>query len=117
MIKEDLIGILETFCDDVYLQGTYDEKADYPSRLITFFITDAPFSAFYDDDPNYVNWYINVMFYSKDPQEVMDIPPQIIRTLKSEGYIPQGAGNDIISDDKDLTGWAMEFVFIEHITK
>lgn len=111
MMKELLISILEGFCDDVFLQGTLNPDVPYPQKFITFFVTDSPLDAFFDDDSNRIDWYVDVMFYSCDPQEVLDVPIQIIRALKAEGFIPQGAGTDILSDVPTHTGWAMEFIF------
>ena len=113
-MKELLISILERFCDNVFLQGTLNPEEAYPQKLITFFVTQSPFDDFYDNDANKINWYVNVMFYSDNPQEVLDVPPQIIRALRSEGFIPQGAGTDILSDIESHTGWAMEFIFREN---
>lgn len=113
-MKELLISILERFCpDNVYLQGTLNPDVVYPPKLITFFVVEAPFDAFYDDDANFINWAVNVMFYSNNPQEVLDVPPQIITALKAAGFIPQGAGVDLLSDVKTHTGWAMEFLYQE----
>jgi len=116
-MKEKLVSILETFCpDDVYLQGTMNAEEVYPPKFISFFVTTSDFDAFYDDDANYIDWSISVMFYSNNPQEVLTIPPQIIRALRAEGFIPEGAGNDIMCDVKTHTGWAMDFYYKEKYT-
>lgn len=116
-MKEKLIEVLETFCpNDVYLQGTLNPNQAYPQKLITFFVIEAPFGAFYDDDANVINWYINVMFYSNNPQEVLDIPPQIIRALKAENFMALNAGIDVLSDVDTHTGRAIEFIYQEKYT-
>ena len=116
-MKEKLVEILERFCpDDVYLQGTLNPEQAYPQKLITFFVTDAPFANFYDDDANAINWYVSVMFYSNNPQEVLDIPPQIIRALKAENFIPLDAGIDVLSDVDTHTGRAIDFIYQEKYT-
>lgn len=116
-MKELLISLLDQFCsEEVYLQGTLNPDEAYPQKFITFFVTESPFDDFYDNNANKINWYVNVMFYSDNPREVLEIPPQIIRTLRNAGFIPQGAGIDIISDVKTHTGWAMEFIYRENYT-
>ena len=116
-MKEKLIEILETFCpDDVYLQGTLNPDEAYPQKFITFFTTDSDFDAFYNNDPNRINWFVSVIFYSSNPAEVLNIPPQIIRALRAEGFIPQNAGLDVISDVDTHTGWAMDFIYPEKYT-
>ena len=115
-MKELLISILEQFCDDVFLQGTLNPDEAYPQKFITFFVTASDFNAFYDDGADRIDWRVYVMFYSNDPQEVLDMPPQIIRALRAEGFIPQSAGNDLISDVITHTGWAMDFIYPEKYT-
>lgn len=113
-MKEKLIEILETFCPgNVFLQGSMNAGADFPQKFITFFTTSSDFAAFYSNEANRVEWSISVMFYSSDPQEVLDIPPQIVIALRDAGFIPEGAGNDIYSDIPSHTGWAMDFIFPE----
>ena len=114
-MKERLISILDRFCpDNVYLQGTLNPEVAYPQKFITFFVVESPFDDYYDNDANKINWSVNVMFYSDNPREVQIIPPQIIRVLRMEGFMPQGAGTDILSDVKSHTGWAMEFIYQEN---
>lgn len=116
-MKEKLIAILDEFCPHcVFLQGTINPDISYPQKFITFFVSDSDFNEFYDDDANRIDWYVNVMFYSSDPAEVLSVPPLIIRALKAQGFIPQNAGIDIISDVQTHTGWAMEFIYPEKYT-
>lgn len=116
-MKEKLIEILETFCpDDVYLQGTINPDESYPPKFITFFVTDSDFDKFYNNDSNQIDWFVNVIFYSSNPQEVLSIPPEIIRALRAEGFLPQNAGLDVVSDVITHTGWAMDFIYPEKYT-
>lgn len=114
MIKDTLISILERFCpDEVYLQGTLNPDETYAASFITYYITDSEFNEHYDDVAGRTDWDVSVMYYSNDPLKVQSIPPLIIRALRDEGFIPKGAGHDLISDDKSHTGWAMDFVYPE----
>lgn len=115
-MKELLISILEQFCpDNVYLQGSLNPEDAYPQKFITFFTSTTEDNAFYDDDVTAVDWYFSVMFYSTNPVEVNTIPAQISAALKAAGFIPQGRGNDLLSDSPTHTGWAMDFIFRENI--
>lgn len=117
MMKEKLIEILERFCpDNVYLQGTMNPDEKYPASFITFFVIDSSFEKFYNNDSNEIDWLVHVIFYSSNPAEMLTVPPQIIRALRSEGFIPENAGIDILSEVKTHTGWAMEFVYPEKYT-
>lgn len=116
MIKETLISILESFCpDNVYLQGTMNPDEAYPQKFITFFTSTTDDVSHYDNDVSAIEWDFAVMFYSDDPFEVNTIPAQIRTALKQAGFIPQGRGNDILSDVPTHTGWAMDFLFRENI--
>lgn len=113
-MKEELISILETFCpDNVYLQGTLNPDEAYPQKFITFFTQNSDFEAFYNNDANRIAWYVSVIFYSSDPEEVLTIPPQIIKALKAGGFIPTNAGIDVMSNVQTHTGWAMDFIYPE----
>ena len=115
-MKAELISILEQYVDspnDVFLQGTLNAESAYPQKFITFFTTNSDLDAFYSNDPNRIVWYISVIFYSNDPQEVADVPKELIRDLRNAGFQPQGVGFDIPSDDHDYTGWSMEFIYVE----
>lgn len=115
-MKNELIEVLETFCpDNVYLQGTLNPDEKYPSKFITFFTTSTEDISHYNDDVSAVEWDVSVMFYSNDPAEVNTIPAEIRVALKAAGFIPQGKGSDLLSDDPALTGWAMDFKYRENI--
>ena len=117
MVKEKLISILEQFVgDDVYLQGSIADDVTYPAKFITFFTNTSEFDDYYSNSPNKINWYISVIFYSSNPSEILTVPPQIIRALRAEGFFPQNAGVDVISDVQTHTGFAMDFVYEEQIS-
>lgn len=116
-VKENLISILETYCpDNVYLQGTLNPDETYPDTFITFIITDSEFDAFFDDNANRIDWSIAVMIYSTNPNTIDTIAKNVIRDCKAEGFIPQGAGNDIPSGVETHTGWAIDFVYPQTIS-
>lgn len=114
-VKELLITELQKFSDNVFLQGTFNPNDDYPASFITFW-TDYTFDiSHYNNDVHSVAWNFSVIFYSSNPKELLKIPFEIIADLKQVGFIPQGKGNDIPSDEPTHTGWAMEFIYKENI--
>lgn len=113
-MKAELITLLETICpSNVYLQGTIDEDVQYPDEFITFWTNSADNDEFYDNEEHDFIWNFGVFYYSNDPEKVSTVPAQIRTALKEAGFIPQGKGNDIVSDVKTHTGWAMEFLYKE----
>ena len=114
-MKDKLIGILEPYVgkNKVFLQGTIAANVVYPAKFITFFTNASSFEDFYDNNANRIDWTVSVIFYSSNPAEVYSVPPQIIRAMRAEGFLPQNAGVDVISDVQTHTGWAMDFIYPE----
>lgn len=113
-MKQKLIEILETFCpNNVYLQGSMNPAEAYPSDFVTFFTMQTESVAHYDNAVQTVGWTFAVIYYSDDPTHVNTKPFEIAAALKSAGFIQQGKGSDILSDEPTHTGWAMDFVYPE----
>jgi hypothetical protein len=115
-MKQKLIDVLETFCpQDVYLQGSMNPADAYPSEFITFFTTQTEDIAHYDNAVQTVGWRFAVIYYSDDPTKVNTKPFEIAAALKAAGFIQQGKGSDVLSDEHTHTGWAMDFIYPEKI--
>lgn len=112
-MKTLLLQVLESFGYGVYLQGSIPEDATYPDSFITFFTLSGDDVAHYDNDSVGAAWEYQVIFYSSDPALVASVPGEIRQHLKAAGFIPQGRGRDIPSDDPTHTGWAMQFYYME----
>ena len=96
-------------------QGSMTEDEPYPESFITYFITDSSEIIHLDDEARGVEWACAVIFYTSDPEKLSSEPKRIYNVMKAAGFIPQGRGRDIPSDEPSHTGWAMDFLFIEHI--
>lgn len=103
--------LAEFIGEEFYLQGTMDPDEKYPETFATYFISSSGFEAFYDDDPNRVDQYVAVIYYTNDPDKLQSEPPKIIRELRKAGFIPTNAGINVISDVKTHNGFAMDFVY------
>ncbi len=113
-MKDLLIEVLNKFCpNNVFLQGTLDEKAEYPQTFITFWTNDVPEGSHYDNEPNSFYWYFSVNVYSTNPATVNSLPAEIRVAMKETGFIPQGKGNDLPSDVPTHTAWTMDFIYRE----
>lgn len=117
-MKEALFTVLNTICpNNVYLQGTIDEDRAYPDSFITYFTNDTDDRAFYSNEVTSFDWTFSVIYYSNDPALVNTVPATITAALKNAGFIPQGKGRDIPSDEPTHTGWAMEFIITEYVAQ
>ena len=112
-MKQKLISALETLGYTVMLQGSFNPEETYPESYITFWCNDTDDNAHFDNDVTAWDWFFSVIFYSNNPTLVNTIPNEIRTVLKSAGFIAQGKGNDIPSDEPTHTGWAMEFICTE----
>ena len=113
-MKQKLIDILDKFCpNEVYLQGTMNPEEAYPSEFVTFFVQYTESRAHYDNAARVCGWHFAVIYYSDDPVKVNTKPFQIAAALKAAGFVQQGKGSDILSDDPAFTGWAMDFTYSE----
>lgn len=114
-IKQHLIDTLAVLPFDVFLQGTIAEGENYPEGFFTFWNDDVEPIKHYDNTEEAFAWTFTVIFYSSSPELVNTVPFEAINLLKKAGFIPQGKGMDIPSDEPTHTGRALEVVYIEKI--
>lgn len=112
MVNELLYNTLLSLGYPVFLQGTYTGET-YPDSFITTITNASDDREHYNDETTSWTWNFTVIFYSKNP-ELLDTAPDDIRSaLKRAGFIPQGKGFNIFSDDPDFTGWATDYLFLD----
>lgn len=99
----------------LFLQGSLAEDAPYPNDFVTFWINSTADGSHFDNAVNSIEWNFSVIFYSSDPEKVEKKPREIIKALRAAGFIPQGLGQDIPSDEPSHTGWAMDFIAKEFL--
>ena len=115
-MKQKLIDILDKYCpNNVYLQGTMNPDEIYPEEFLTFWTPATDDAAHYDNGVAAVDWSFSVIYYSSDPLKVNTKPFEIAAALKAAGFVQQGRGRDIPSDEPTHTGWAMDFVCVEYL--
>lgn len=96
----------------VFLQGTFS-GAEYPASFITFIVNSSDDREHYDDTTTSWTWEFTAIFYTKQP-ELLTVAPDAIRAaLKAAGFIPQGKGFNIFSDDPNYSGWSTDYLFLD----
>lgn len=113
-MKQKLLDILEKHCS-AFLQGTMNPDEEYPAEFVTFWTPTTSDNAHYDNAVTAVNWTFYVVYYSNDPLQVNTKPLEIAADLKAAGFVQQGRGYDILSDEPTHTGWAMDFTYTEKL--
>lgn len=113
-IKTMLINaLIGEFHVPVYLFGSLSDSDTYPADFFTFWNTSSNSGAFYDDDENMTVWEFELNFYSNDPTHTNSYLLQAKRLLKAQGWIIDGKGYDVASDEKTHTGRGINITFIE----
>lgn len=111
-MKQILLNVLETFGYPVYLHGTLGENEPFPPAFFTFQTITSSDIAF-DNQDCYAVYGYQVFFYANDPQTVESIAAQSRTALKQAGFIADGRGVDIPSDEPTHTGWVTEYHYIK----
>lgn len=116
-MKDLLISVLETICpNNVFLQGTLNGDESYPESFITFWVDSTDDNSHYDNGVHSIDWSFSVIFYSSNPELIQTKAAEIRTKLIAAGFIADGRGNDMPSDQPSHTGWAMDFSYVETIT-
>ena len=116
-VKELLINTLNTNFKDypVYLQGSISRDEAYPESFFTFWNNSSNDSGFYDNCETECIWDFDLNFYSSDPTLVNTVLLTAKSALKAVGFIPDGNGYDVMSDEATHTGRGMNLLFIQHL--
>lgn len=111
-MKQALLNVLNTFVFPVFLHGSLDINEPFPSSFFTFQVLDSPDKYQFDDAPTKTAWEYQVIFYSDDPHKVEQYSEQSRTALKAAGFIPQGKGHDIPSEEPTHTGWINTYFYL-----
>lgn len=97
------------------LQGTYNPDEPYPDTFVTFWVNSTADNTHFENIVSSVDWDISVILYSNDPATVNTKPDEIRAAMRAAGFIPQGKGQDVPSDEPTHTGWTMDFRYTEYL--
>lgn len=115
-VKNLLINTLDNaFHYPIYLQGSLSLHEAYPDTFFTFWNNSADDASFYDNQESDVIWNFDLNIYSNDPEVVNTVLLQAKAFLKSVGFIPNGSGHDVMSDEPTHTGRGMNVLYMEKV--
>ena len=114
-VKLLLINTLNTTFQNypIYLQGSLSDDDAYPASFFTYWNNSTADSAFYNNTETETIWDFDLNFYSNDPSLVNSVLLTAKAALKAVGFIIDGSGYDVISDEVTHTGRGMNLQFIE----
>ena len=107
--------LTEEFNLPVILQGSLSAADEYPDAFFTFWNNYTTDDAFFDNTESETIWNFDLNYYSNDPASVNTVLVQAKQLLKQVGFIPDGSGHDVLSDEPTHTGRGMTLLFIEKV--
>lgn len=112
-MEDNLVEILSSFGYPVYRQGSMSNDATYPDTFFTFWNYDSPDHNHYDNNDYGTEWNFNIYVYSNDPDMTYNLLASARAALKSAGWICQGKGFDVQSDEETHTGRGLNVIYMQ----
>ncbi len=114
---EKLIEILKPLNYPIRLQGSMNKADDYPESFFTFWNNDSYDDMLYDNTEHSTVWDFDLNFYSTDPVLTNTVLLKAKDLLKKEGFIVDGKGYDIASDEPTHTGRGINVLYVQNDNK
>ena len=114
-VKGLLIETLQSFNYPIYLQGSLSDDDEYPDSFFTFFNNGTSDDRFYNNTETCVIWDLDLNIYSIDPSIVNSTLRTVKPLLKAAGFIVEGLGYDIPSDQPSHTGRGINLIYVENV--
>ena len=112
-MKDLLINTLEPLGFPIFLQGSLGEDEQYPESFFTFWNNSADGNSFYNNEDYTAIWDFDLNFYSSDPALVNAKILEVKTLLRQVGFIVNGKGYDVMSDEPTHTGRGINVQIIE----
>lgn len=114
-VKQLLIDTISMFNYPIYLQGSMSKDDEYPDSFFTFFNNETNDDAFFDNQETMTIWDFDLNIYSNDP-EIVNITFLTAKSLlKAAGFIVDGVGYDVLSDEPTHTGRGINILYIQKV--
>lgn len=95
-------------------QGSYEENETLPDSFFTYWNYDTPEDGYFDNKANRAIWIWQIYFYTNDGNLIYSKLQEFIALAKQEGFIVDGKGNDIQSNEPGYFGRMVQISFIEN---
>lgn len=113
-VKNLLISTLADEYDyKIILQGSLTENDRYPDSFFTYFNNDSSSADFFDNEETVTIWDFDLNFYSVNPTLVNTVLLGAKAKLKEAGFIVEGKGYDVLSDEPSHTGRGINVMYME----
>ena len=114
-VKDLMIETIQAEYKDIPIiqQGSMAEEDAYPASFFTFFNNAVDGNEYYDNIEGSYIWDFDLNFYSEDPALVNSMLLEAKRLLRAKGFIIDGKGYDVLSDESTHTGRGINVIYIE----
>lgn len=116
-MEDLLIETLETFGYPVRLQGSLLEDEPYPDNFFTFWDNGSSGESYYDNGEVSTLFHYDVNFYSVDSALVYIRMREAKRVLEASGFLVDGEGHTVMSDEKTHDGRGFDVLYIKTKTQ
>ena len=110
-MEDLLISTLESLGYPVRLQGSLLSDESYPDHFFTFWNDSADGVSFYNNTEGAIVWQYSLNFYSIDPLLVNSKLLEAKTLLKNKGWVVNGAGYSVMSDEPTHTGRGITILY------
>ena len=114
-MEDLLISTLEALSYPVRKQGSLLPDEPYPNHFFTFWNDSADGSSYYSNTETAIIWQYSLNFYSSDPNMVTTKLLEAKSLLKALGWVVNGAGYDVASDEPTHTGRGITILYRQEI--
>lgn len=113
-VKAALIKLLsDEYKIPVILQGSLSPSDAYPASFFTIWNPETTDGDHFDNDAALFVWRFSINYYSTDATSVNTMLPAVRSLLRSNGWIVDGMGYDIPTDEISHTGRALDVIFMQ----
>ncbi len=110
-MEDLLISTLEPLGYPVFLQGSLLPDEPYPDHFFTFWNDSTDGTSYYSNNEGAILWSYSLNFYSTDPLLTNSKLLEAKALLKSAGWVVNGAGYDVASDEPTHTGRGITILY------
>ena len=116
-MEDLLIKTLEPLGYPVRLQGSLLPDELYPDSFFTYWNDSSDGTGYYSNEEGAIIWAYSINFYSTDIVQVSDMfkvienKPTAKSLLKEAGFIVNGAGYNVASDEPTHTGRGIDVLY------
>lgn len=113
-MEDLLIEALRPFGYPVRRQGSLGPEEAYPESFFTFWNNATEGDGFFDNQETRVVWDYDLNFYSTDPELVYSTLEEAKKALRKAGFLMDGLGHDVASDEPTHTGRGIHIIFSQN---